>query len=529
MNRKHFLTVLCVVFAVVLCFSSVSEALVLPFETQFEYSEADISWLTDLSYKEDIETIGGIASNGIPVPDPLTPYRETPSSFKNEVNNCLSAYSLDENSLKTGYIYLFELLNSAGELYSQNVNDSVVITYLKNIGITDIDSNDNSAMVIARALYTALVTGAFPLNGKTYSDIEEIGFDYLCTLSGISKEALIQWIPAGSISGFDEYVLAASKLCLFNSGFEITPETDMTETARLTAVMTIENLGISVDRNADIESLKTRYTSVLLGKKFGITCDEENLRNSIDNNTAAYYVLSLIGEKYGISVREDTMDFEEAFYAVADNSGYFNLDKNDFYADVKNYDIYLKSKRSSLWLCPTAYSSNAEISCGTVTMKSDSYAKLQLNPSLEKETLEITVSAASGSETARSVYYITVHQGDTESQTSIYDSEEYSFRNSDSVVSGVLSSLGLNTSVSALVESVYSGITPYLSSVISFIAPTFDDTDDINNAEGIASSVDFNSVLDKLGEFKDYSIKGIDGLDYSTDVSGLLNLIDFGG
>ena len=61
-KKKLLFKVICVALCVALLSADLfAAAAILPFETQYDYDEADIAWLTDLVIKEDMTTVEGMA------------------------------------------------------------------------------------------------------------------------------------------------------------------------------------------------------------------------------------------------------------------------------------------------------------------------------------------------------------------------------------------------------------------------------------------------------------------------------------
>lgn len=538
-GRKLFRRVLAVFICIALLSADFfASAAVLSFETQYDYDEADIAWLTDLVIKEDMTSVEGMAQRAELVPAPEYPYDETPESFSNEVDYFVSLHNLKEGSQSVGYIYFFEILNANSELLAAEYSDADIKEYLEGVGIAYPKNAGSDELVIARALFAALATGSlssgFYQNGAS---LEEVAARYLASLTGMNIESLRKWMPDGSILSLDEYILAASRLTLWSNGYDVSADTPENEVYRLLAVMTVKAQGISISSDLSFSELNLKYIAALLGVKYSVAVDSTKLGAAIENDTVPFYMLQLIGRQNGISVREDNATYEEAFYLVADNSDVFDVSSDDFYADIYLYDAYLKNKCDSLWVYPTAYSTNNSTYIPVVTVngnpvKNNYYNEVQILPDVKVQELVVIVSASGGGRKSECKYIVRIHQGeDNATQGDVpsteVGTEEHSYASSDSVVAGVLSSLGLNSVISAVLDKSYTSLPTGLSGIVSFIAPTFDETAGGNAVSG-EQNADKNddfyiSVLDDIGAVVNTEIMGIPGIELSDSVSNVRN------
>ncbi len=526
---------------VVLCMAVLSAELfaaaqVLPFETQYDYDKSDIAWLTDLVINEDMTTVEGMAQRVSLIPEPEYPYTETPESFKKEVDSFVSLYDLTSSSQRAGYIYFFEVLNASSGFLAADVSDATVKEYLEGMGIEYPETPGEDELVIARALFVALVTGAYGTESFALgSDLEEAIVSYLATITGMNMQELQQWLPDESVLSLDEYILAASKLALWSNGYDVDRDTAEEEIYRLMAVISVRSQGVSVDSDLTFEDLKLKYTAALIGAKYSVVLDSEKLAYHLEKGTVAFYLLQLIGKSGGLSVREDNATYEEAFNLVAENTQYFDVDTEDFYADIYNYSATLSTRCSSLWIYPTAYATESAYECSIsvngVPVKNNYYTEVEIDPELDKQELVVTVTATGAGETSECTYTIHLTQGtyaNVEGDEPVTENPAENYVSADSLVAEILSTIGVNSIISDVIDTVYTALPVDLSGVVSFIAPTFGD----NVASGITGTdVDttadtivfpeagsgndefFISVLDQIGAVVDTSIGGIPGLE----------------
>lgn len=522
--KKKIISLICIAICALLVFNSSAFAAIFAFETQFEYSIPDEAWLTDLVIKEDMLSVGGIAQRTQLTALPDIPYTETPESFKKEVDEYCSLYTLKEGSERAGYIYLFDLLGSDESIFSVGATDQDVKDYLQGNGILYPASASNDELIMARALYVAMMTGAFSSVGGT--GLEEALVSYAAQMSGIKKESLSDWLPESSILSLDEYILAASRLALWTSGYDVTVNTPDSEVYRLVAVMTIEKLGISVDKNLSFEDLKVIYTAALLGKKYGVVMNDQKLASALAEDNVAFYVLQLIGQqKGGLSLRADASDFSDAFYSVAENTDIFAIEPGEFYADIYKYETRLSQKCSSVWVYPTAYATgnsdaSVSVSVNGKTIKNNFYTEVSLNSALDQQDLKIEVICIENGKKSTCTYTVTVYQGDVAADPehpSAEATEGETFESSDSVVNKIFSSLGMNNSISGIIDDFYLAMPSSVKNVISFIAPTFGEDDSAaENSESTGKQYSddyFADILDGIGAFVNADISGIAGVE----------------
>ena len=97
---RRLAAVVAALLALTLVYSSAATAAVLTFETQFEYDEAKLGWLTDLVIREDLNNISALVGKGGLTAAPAYPYTETAASFAADVKEYLQTYDLKEDSLR---------------------------------------------------------------------------------------------------------------------------------------------------------------------------------------------------------------------------------------------------------------------------------------------------------------------------------------------------------------------------------------------------------------------------------------------
>lgn len=540
----YSLIAVCVLMIAVLT-APIADAVILTFETQNSYDTPDSAWLTDVVINEDTVTVAGLIQRAHFSTVPEYKYSETPDSFKKDVSYYSSVYSLSDGMQKAGYVYLFDLLNKNSNVVAANVSDDAVRDYLEGVGIVYPSDVGTDELVMARALYTAMITGAYAGVVPDGKSLDEMIIGYVSAFTGIDAASLNKWMPENSILSLDEYILAASKLSLWTNGYDVDADTGSDEVFRLMAVMSLEKMGISTDKNADTEQLKTAYTAALLGVKYGVSLNRDKLSAALKkgDEDVAFLILQSLGQQVGLSIRSDNCTYDDAFYLVAENTDAFALEEDKFYADIYEYNVYLTAKRSSVWLMPKSYSGSnqnsiVEITCDGSTMRDNYYNEIELNSSLEVQTVKIKVSCTANGKTSVCTYVFNFWQSEKEApKGDIPTSEDlFGFDTSDTIISGIFSSLGINRNINSAVDSLLVSVPSSVKSVISFIAPTFGDdgeTDVSDNADDTSryeKEAVCESILDKIGSVADLDIRGVDGLKLlDNTVSGEgLNLVSFG-
>lgn len=538
-NRRIFALALCFALLLCACFPSTAMASVFAFETQYEYDAADPAWLTDLVIKEDLE---GIASGDYAsavrgctlTASPDYPYTATAESFKKEVAQFCELYSFSEDTFKISFVYLINLLGANSSLFAAQATDAEVKAYLQNAGIAYPDDATSEMKVLAKALYTAMVSGAF--KGVKAEDasagvqLEKALTSFIVEVSGFSAAELQSWVPGGSLETLDDYVLSVARLTLWSNGYDVTLDTPENDVYRLLAVMTIRNIGISVDADADFSELQAQYTAAMLGTKYDVTVDPAQLTEAVQAGNPAFYILQLIGQKQGLTVRTDTGSYEDTFLFVASHTDLFNIEEGEFYADIYNYDVYLTAPRASLWVYPTSYyggvsASSVSITCNGVRLKDNYFTEVPISAaeSVQKLSIKVSCTAAGGSEKE---YVITVHSEDAierhenEPQTTA-PSGQSKIPSSSDIVSGILTSIGVDPGVVEAAGNLMSVLPQNVQSAIRFISPTFngdgaadpaeEETQPGESVTGVRTDR-FIQVLDSLGAIANSLISGVDGV-----------------
>ncbi len=415
--RKKALIALIAAAVILLLPLTAAAAPIITTETQFTYSTSNPAWLKDLIVKENMVSPTELANSVTLEALPDYPYSKTPEGFRSDVEYYTQLYSLNENSQRAAYIYVLQYVNSFANEATRNVSDEYIKNTLTAMGIVYPPGGmgDYENLIFARTLYTLLCSGAVTLNVTEGMTVQQALVACMTQTFHIDEQMLAAW-SVGSVDTLDDYVLAACKIALNSDGYNVRADTAPEEVYRLTAVMMIRRLGISIDEDtADFEELKLKYLAALLSTHYDVSIPPSELKTAMETTGIPFYLLQLIGKENGVTVRSD-LGYSEAFNLVASNSDYFSLEPGEFYADIYNYAVHLQHKRSRIWVSPQAYRTTTATEIVTITVDgascaSGAYAEVALDKNQETQDVLIRVRFVSASQDVSQTYRITVYQG----------------------------------------------------------------------------------------------------------------------
>ena len=489
---RRLAAVVAALLALTLVYSSAATAAVLTFETQFEYDEAKLGWLTDLVIREDLNNISALVGKGGLTAAPAYPYTETAASFAADVKEYLQTYDLKEDSLRSSYIAIFSMLAANADAITAGISDSAVRGYLENVGVTYTSEPDAGMQVLAKALYTAMITGAF--SGITELDLsggislEKALVKYVSSLSGLTQDDVRRFAPNGT-NALSDYLLASARYTLWSNGYDVDETTPEDRVTALSAVMTIRSIGLNVDENASFDELRAKYTAALLGKKYNVTVDPDVLAAAIVSDEAPIYLLQLLGQK--------------------------------------------AANRSSIWIYPTSYAGTVDGALVNITVngqpvQDNYYTQVKLDPDQKEQKLEIVVEATLRSAKDTETYTVVLTQGDADAAVPGQTPGDLpSYETSGTIVSQILRNAGVSDRIVKATDNLIAGLPDEVKNAMHFIAPTLGGenaglaSDASEGAvPGLPAQLDtewvrnagFISILDKLGAVRDSSISGIAGI-----------------
>lgn len=505
-------------FAIVMC------------ETQFVYDSADMSWLKDLIVKENMSSVDGLSQRNNLIPKAEYPYCATPDSFRDEIAYYQAVYTLDEDMANVAYIYMLELAKSFSGPATSNYSDEFIKSYLESIGIVYPDNaqDDNETKIVARALFSVIISDE-KYEVKKGTGLYEAFTDYISVLLGVNVSTILKFDNNSELLDLNEYVIAACKYMLFNSGYAVDKNTSDEEVFRLIAIMTIKKQGISIDSgSATFEEIKNKYLCAMMCKVYNVSIDADAFGKAVGNDNLAFHMLQLIGKEYGISVK-DSLTYNEAFNLVCEKTDYFNLEEGEFYADIYEYDVKLSYKRSTIWLYPQTLGTTNE-SDGTKVnvfingkdVRENYYVDVAVDP--EKAVVPVVIKVEFTDSTGvkkTSSYKLNVYQGTAEPPQTGTISD--SLTGVKDVVENVLNDLGLDSSIAGILVNIPFELPTRLLGITSLIIPSFSNLPSLGTGLlaqlfGYSKGDDSNVNTDSIG-----GVGGLDSFNSSGNSSQSMN------
>ena len=407
--------------------------------TQFVHDEYIDSWLRDLIVKEDITTINSLATRCTLEPVTDYPYTHTPDTFKSEVKQYVELYTLDDDSRKAAYIYLFKQFNALSVISEPNVTDEDKVAWLTAHGIVVPSTvyTDPTEMLMAGALYSLMRNDLYYVYTGKHVDIPEgtpmetalmtylMAFSNNNTNSNVNIGAfLTKYFGNVSVDSLDKYVYYTALFALFTRGLVSVSELAVIpaeEVYRRLAIMSITDAGISIDASsASTEELRLKYLAAMLSQCYNVKIDPNTLQTALDNGNVHLYLVRLMAyQDAGLTI-SDKYSYTEAFNLMIKSTSRFALD-NDFYSDIYEYNIHLSTRRNTVYVRPTAIKA-ADTSAGTTlsialedgtAVQNDSYSNpLKIAGKMpDKYNLIVSYTRADGT-VSRSTYRLNIYQGE---------------------------------------------------------------------------------------------------------------------
>ncbi len=409
-------------------FAPVIDATNVGVQTQYKYTENDPSWLRQLTIKEDMLSSSGLMNEELLHPVCDYPYTADAPYFKNQVEEYIEIYTLDENSQRAAYLYLLEQVGALSIIANPETSDKSKADWLREQGIviTEEDEKDSDKVLMINALYALMYNDFYYVIKGERLDIpegtplEEATVMYLMGLSGDSSDLtdfILKYFGNASIANLDDYIYYTSLMALYTQGyvspFEI-PTITRAEVYRRVAIMTIRTAGIAIDsETATTEEIQHKYLAAMMGTQYQVTIDPNSFKKALDKGTAPYYILQRMAyEDAKVTISQTKYTYEECFKIVLQKTDRFDLE-NEFYSDIYEYDIYLDNIRSNISVNPNPISKNGvSISINGVDVTGGYYAVVEL-AGKARETITIISRQTTGNDVETSVYKVNVYQGTT--------------------------------------------------------------------------------------------------------------------
>ncbi len=394
--------------------------------TQYAYDENNPSWLRQLVIKENMLSVGGIVNEKPLYPVTSYPYTTDAENFKDEVNEYVKLYTLDEESQKAAYIYIFQQIGALSIIADPEATDKSKADWLRSQGIiiTPEEEQDPNSIIMISALYALMKNDFYyvftgdRLSVPAGTRLEPALMMYLVALDGDDNSLLLfieKYFNISSIISLDDYVYYTCLLALYTNGFVSSREivtVSRDEVFRRTAIMAINNAGLSVDmNNATTEEIQIKYMAAMMGTQYDLTLDPDSLFKANRSGTVPYYILQKMAyEDASISIQKSKYTYEQAFDIVLKRTNRFDLEKK-FYSDIYEYDVRLDYFRDHIYLNPTPIeTADIQVLVNDRKIPIAQYETLSLN-SEAKQTFFITVNY-SGKDKRTTNYKINVYQGE---------------------------------------------------------------------------------------------------------------------
>ncbi len=394
-------------------------------QTQYAYSENNVSWIRKIAVKEDLLSVEGIATEATLHPVTNYPYTTDAAHFKSEVEESTKNYTLDEESQKAAYYYVLQQIGALTVFTEPTTSDQTKADWLRDNGIviTPEDEKDPDKILMISALYAMMRNDLYYVyTGNKYeipagTPLEDALIQYVIALSGQENSLtafMVKFFGSTSIGSFEDYIYYTSLMALYTNGYvsikEI-PQISRGEVFRRVAIMTIRTYGLSIDaEKATTEELQQKYLTAMLGTQYKVSLDPSSLVNASNDKGIAYYILQRMArEDSNITISSKKHNFEQCFDIVLKRTKRFNLE-NEFYSDIYEYDVFLENNRSSININPTPLTGNATVQIDGKAVVAGQYAEVKLK-NVALQTINVICSYTVNKKTTSSTYKFNIHQG----------------------------------------------------------------------------------------------------------------------
>ncbi len=393
--------------------------------TQYVYSENNVSWLRELTVKEDLLSVEGIALAETLIPVTDYPYTSDAPHFKKQVDECVKNYTLDEESQRAAYLYVLNQIGALTIISEPTVSNQTKADWLRENGIivTAEDEADAERVLMISALYAMMRNDLYYVYKGEHleipegSTLEEALVFYIASLSGNQNSLtafILKHFGKNTFGSLEDYIYYTSLMSLYVNGyvtFKEVPVLERKEVFRRVAIMTIRGYGLSIDSEAAThEELTQKYLTAMLGTQFKVSLDPTSLESAKKVQTIPYYILQRMAlEDANVTISHTKYSYEECFDIVIKRTNRFRLE-NEFYSDVYEYDVYLDAKRNDIYINPEPIKTGTLTSINGQTVQAGRYALVKLADQL-KQTITVVSSYTVNGKTTKSTYKINIYQG----------------------------------------------------------------------------------------------------------------------
>lgn len=408
-------------------FAPVFDATNLGVQTQYAYSENNVSWLRKLVIKEDMLSTSGLINEAVLHPVTDYPYTTDAPHFKAEVEECVKTYTLDEESQKAAYLYVLNQIGALTIISEPTTSNETKADWLRAQGIivTEEDEKNSERVLLISALYAMMRNDLYyVMKGEHYTipagtPLEEATVMYIAALSGQENSLgsfILKFFGKNSFGSLEDYIYYTSLMALYTNGYVSVMEISSlprAEVFRRLAIMTIRNYGLAIDsEKATTEELQQKYLTAMLGTHYRVSLDPASLVKASSNQGIPYYILQrMAAEDAKMTISHTRYTYEQCFDYVLKKTQRFDLDK-EFFSDIYEYNIYLGSKREDIYVNPTPLTATSVIKINDVAVVGGQYAKVNLTAD-GIQAFTITSTYTVNGKPTTSKYKINVIQGTT--------------------------------------------------------------------------------------------------------------------
>ncbi|MBQ6935920.1 MAG: cadherin-like beta sandwich domain-containing protein, partial [Clostridia bacterium] len=439
-------------------------------KTQYEYEATNPSWLRQLIVKENMLSVDGIITEKALHPVTDYPYITDAPCFKEEVEEYAHYYTLDEESQRAAYIYVFQQLGALSIIGDPDATNQSKVSWLREQGvlITPEQEEDPDSIFMISALYALwkndfyyVFTGE-RLTIPPGTTLEAALMMYMVALDGDDRSLIAfvsKYFDITSIVSLEDYIYYTCLFALYTNGYVTSRELvtiERNEAFRRLAIMSISDAGISVDAStATDEEIQIKYMAAMLGTQYNVTLDPDSVFKANKNKTLPHYIIQRMAyEDKGIALSSSKYTYEQAFDIVLHKTNRFDL-KKEFYSDIYEYNLYLDYFRELIYINPTPIDNGyMTVKINGKTVNLAQYAKV----SLSKEPVQtVTVNVKyNGPSAETTTYKLNVYQG-------IENAPE------DENATGIVSGFGGNVSMNLnnTVTPSYDYLTPSLNANVA--------------------------------------------------------------
>ena len=396
-------------------------------QTQYSYSENNVSWIRKLVVKEDMLSTEGIINEAVLHPVTEYPYTTDAPHFNAEVEECIKTYTLDENSQRAAYLYLIKQVGALSIISEPTVSDQTKADWLRAQGIVikEEDEADPEKVLMISALYAMMRNDLYYVYKGEHltipegTPLEQALVIYIASLSGQGSSLtsfIYKFFGQTSLGNLEDYMYYTSLMALYTTGYvtatEI-PKLSRNEVYRRVAIMTIRNYGLAIDsEKATHEELQQKYLTAMLGTHYKVSLDPESLVKAANSRSVAYYILQRMAyEDAKLTISQTKHTYENCFKIVLLKTDRFDLEK-EFYADVYEYNVYLENIRSDISVNPTPLTATSVITINGKPVIGGEYTKVALN-NVAHQVITVVSRYIVNGKTTTSTYKLNIYQGTT--------------------------------------------------------------------------------------------------------------------